>query len=75
MQEDAIQNAHATLARSLQAMNCRCTPERRAILDAACSMDAPFSIADIAAKLTNEGLRLVGPHFTIRYGYLSICDL
>ena len=58
MQEDAIQNAHATLARSLQAMNCRCTPERRALLDAACSMDAPFSIADIAAKLTNEGFKV-----------------
>ena len=58
MQEDAIQNAHATLARSLQATNSRCTPERRAILDAACSMDVPFSIADIATKLANEGFKV-----------------
>ena len=58
MQEDAIQNAHATLARSLQTMNCRCTPERRAILDAACSMDAPFSIADIAAQMASQGFKV-----------------
>lgn len=58
MQEDAIQNAHATLARSLQTMNCRCTPERRAILDAACSMDAPFSIADIAAQMASHGFKV-----------------
>ena len=58
MQEDAIQNAHATLARSLQATNSRCTPERRAILHAACSMDVPFSIADIATKLANEGFEV-----------------
>ena len=58
MQEDAIQNAHATLARSLQTMNCRCTPERRAILDAACSMGAPFSIADIAAQMASQGFKV-----------------
>ena len=58
MQEDAIQNAHATLAGSLQTMNCRCTPERRAILDAACSMDAPFSIADIAAQMASQGFKV-----------------